>query len=125
MRRWRIAAALVAAVAIVVVAGRVEVRHGDQVEMNEMRVVLAAVGDIRTAQPTGYRLGPPNCLAYSTPVNRVGLQLCFDPTGRLVETVDRRPVQPVYASLAYDPSRSTIRFPQALIDRLLRSASAG
>jgi hypothetical protein len=45
------------------------------------------------------------------------LQLCFDAVGRLVETVDRRGAQPVYASLNYDPSLSTIRFRDSAVDQ--------
>ena len=39
------------------------------------------------------------------------------------ETVDRRGPQPVYASLNYDPSLSTIRFPTQLIARLFARAT--
>ena len=55
----------------------------------------------------------------------LALQLCFDSQGRLIQSVDRRPDQPRYSSLEYEPSLSTIRFPRARIDRLLQLAVAG
>ena len=60
----------------------------------------------------------PDCLTYATPKNLYGLQICFDRSGRVIETVDRRPTQPKYASLAYDPELSTLREPLVLIDKL-------
>jgi hypothetical protein len=103
---------------VLVVAGRWEEHRSARDELRQMRAVLAAVGDIQRRRPTGYRTGPPACLAYATPGNAYGLQLCFDSSGRLVETVDRRPLRPRYASLAYDPSLSTISFPPLLLKRL-------
>jgi hypothetical protein len=110
--------------AAVTALGRWEEHHSARVEVARMRKVLEAVGPLATARATGYRLDNPRCLAYSTPENRLGLQLCFDPVGRLVETVDRRGAQPVYASLNYEPSLSTIRFSPAFIDRLFKRAVA-
>lgn len=84
-----------------------------------MRIVLNAIGDLTRRRPTGYRTGPPICFAYATPQNLFGLQVCFDQSGRIVETVDRRPVQPKYASLVYDPKLSNLRVPPELIQKLL------
>ena len=119
-RRTMIIAAvgLVALAAMLVVVGRWEERRAARHEMSEMRVVLTAVGDLTRRRPTGYRVGPPDCLAYATPKNLYGLQVCFDREGRVIETVDRRPIQPKYASLAYDPALSTIRVPIVLIRKL-------
>jgi hypothetical protein len=101
-----------------VMAGRWEEHRAAQHEMREMRLVLAAVGDMTRRRPTGYRVGPPDCLTYATPQNLYGLQICFDRSGRVIETVDRRPPQPKYASLAYDPALSTLREPLLLIAKL-------
>lgn len=112
-------AGLAAVLAVLLVAvGRWEERRSARIEMQQMQVVLNAVGDLTRRRPSGYRIGPPNCLAYATPGNLYGLQICFDDAGRVVETVDRRPTQPKYASLAYDPSLSTLRVPLWLIDKL-------
>jgi hypothetical protein len=112
------------AVAIILV-GRWEQQRSAQQQMAEMRKVLAAVGPLDRAVPTGVRIDNPSCLAYSVPQNRLGLQLCFDNSGRLVETVDRRPAQPVYASLAYDPSLSTIRLSPKFVRGLFTYATGG
>jgi hypothetical protein len=108
---------VVLAVALVVV-GRWEEARSTHDEVRQMRLVVSAVGDLTRRRPTGYRLGPPDCLAYATPKNLYGLQICFDRSGRIVETVDRRPTQPKYASLVYDPALSTLRVSPALVARL-------
>lgn len=127
MIRPRMAFAVILGVALasvgLVLLGRWEEHHSARVENAGMEKVLRAVGPLKSAQPTGFRISNPSCLAYSVPQNRYGLQLCFDPVGRLVETVDRRGAQPVYASLNYQPSLSTIRFPASFIARLLARAS--
>jgi hypothetical protein len=112
------AVGIVALAAALVAIGRWEQARSARSEMREMRVVLAAVGDLTRRRPTGYRIGPPDCLAYATPKNLYGLQICFDRSGRVVETVDRRATRPKYASLVYDPSLSTIRVPIVLVDKL-------
>ena len=127
MTGHRKAAALVLAgilgAVFIVLVGRWEQRRSAHIEMARMRIVLDAVGPPDRATATGYRLGEPRCLAYSTPQNRFGLQLCWDAVGRLVETVDRRGAQPVYASLNYQPSLSTIRFSAAVVNRMFARAT--
>ena len=113
--------AMAATAALLVAIGRWEQRREVAHEVAGMEMVVAAVGPLDKAKPTGYRFGPPDCLAYSIPQNQLGLELCFDRTGRLVETADRRGVQPVYASLAYDPELSPIREPLPLVRRLLET----
>lgn len=114
---------LLAAAGAILFLGHWEEQRSARSEMAEMKTVLEAVGPLSTTHATGYRLTDLHCLAYPTPQNRLGLQLCFDGVGRLVETVDRRGAQPVYASLAYKPSLSTIRSPSPLIDRLIARAA--
>jgi hypothetical protein len=112
-------------VAVLVVVGRWEQRRAARTEMAGMRSVLAAVGgDPVSRSLSGYRFGPPDCLAYHDRVIAFALQLCFDSQGRLIEAVDRRPEQPLYYSLEYKPSLSTIRFPRTEIDQLLQIAAA-
>ncbi len=120
------AVAIVAAAAVLVGVGRWEQHRAARTEMTGMRSVLAAIGgDIDSKRLSGYRYGPPNCLAYHDGTMLLALQLCFDSEGRLIQSVDRRPDQPRYSSLEYEPSLSTIRFPPAQIDRLLQLAAAG
>jgi len=120
-----IGAAIVVALALLVGVGRWEEHHAARTEMGAMRSVLAAVGgDIDSTRLSGYRYGPPDCLAYHDKAMLLALQLCFDSEGRLVQSVDRRPEQPRYSSLEYEPSLSTIRFPRKRIDRLLQLAAS-
>jgi hypothetical protein len=115
-----VAVAALLVVGALITVGRWEEHRAARHEIAGMRAVLAAIGNLRTRRPTGYRLGPPDCLAYATTGNAFGLQVCFDSAGRVVETVDRRGVQPKYSSLVYQPSLSTIRVPRTLVDQLLK-----
>jgi hypothetical protein len=121
-----ICAAVVVALALLVGVGRWEEHHAARKEMAGMRTVLGAIGgDIDSPRLSGYRYGPPDCLAYHDKTMLLALQLCFDSEGRLIQGVDRRPEQPRYSSLEYEPSLSTIRFPRKRIDRLLQVAASG
>lgn len=124
-RRRGLAAVVVVLVlaAAVVAVGRWEGRRAAARENAGMQTVLAAIGPPQKAVPTGWRVGPPDCVAFSTPQNLLGLQLCFDSAGKLVETVDRRGAQPVYSSLVYDPAAATLALPRTLIDRWLPQPS--
>jgi hypothetical protein len=122
-RLLAIAVAALAAIALLVAVGRWEERRAARKEMTGMRTVLTAIGgNIVSPRLSGYRFGPPDCLAYHDRVMLLALQLCFDPQGRLIQAVDRRPDQPVYYSLEYKPTLSTIRFPRKRIDQLLQLA---
>jgi hypothetical protein len=124
-RQRSIVVVVVVAVALVLVAlGRWEGSRNARHLNSEMRAVLTKVGPLYKTLPTGYRMGPPDCLAYPIPQNALGLEICFDSTGRVVETADRSGSQPKYASLVYDPSLATIRVPRLLVDRLLRVAKS-
>ena len=127
MRR-RLAAGVVAALAVIallVAVGRWEERRAADKERAGMETVLAAIGgNVVSPSLSGYRYGPPDCLAYHDRVMLLALQLCFDSQGRLIEAVDRRPDQPRYYSLEYKPSLSTIRFPRKTIDGLLALAAS-
>jgi hypothetical protein len=117
--------ALVIAAAALVVVGRWEQRRAAGKELAGMQTVLAAVGGkIESSTLSGYRVGPPDCLAYHGADLLLEYQLCFDAQGRLIEAVDRRPLEPSYFSLEYKPALSTIRFPRPEIDKLLRRAKA-
>ena len=113
------AVATVVLAGLLVAVGRWERERAVRRENAGLAAVFAAVGPLRTARPTGWRIGPPSCVAFSTPQNALGLQLCFDAQGRLVESVDRRGAQPVYSSLVDEPSAAKIRVPRSLIDSML------
>jgi len=117
--------AALALLAVLVVLGRWEGRRATREETAGMRTVLGAIGgNIASTSLSGYRFGPPDCLAYHDTQMLLALQLCFDGQGRLIEAVDRRPTEPRYYSLEYEPSLATIRFPRKKIDRLLRLAAS-
>jgi len=119
------ALAALALLALLVAVGRWEKRRAAHEELAGMRTVLAAIGgNIVSPSLSGYRYGPPDCLAYHDRVMLLALQLCFDSEGRLVQAVDRRPDQPRYYSLEYEPSLSTIRFNRTTIDELLQLAAS-
>ena len=122
IRRLVAAGVVMLAVLVAFVAvGRWERQRAADTEMDGMRTVLAALGgNIVSTRLSGYRYGAPDCLAYYEGKFALALQLCFDSEGRLVEAVDRRPAQPRYYSLQYEPSLSKIRFPRATIDELER-----
>lgn len=123
IRRGVIALVLVAlASACLVVVGRWEQRREVAHEVRGMRAVLAAIGPLDQVGATGYRIGPPDCLAYPVQRNALGLQICFDRDGTIVETVDRRPHEPTYSSLAYDPSLSPLHGSPARLRALLAAA---
>jgi hypothetical protein len=121
-----IACAVVVALPLLVAVGRWEEHRAARKEMAGMRTVLTAIGGaIDSPRLSGYRYGPPDCLAYHDKTMLLALQLCFDSQGRLIQSVDRRPEQPRYSSLEYEPSLSTIRFPPKEIQALLQTAQAG
>ena len=119
-----VAVAVVAAVAVLVAVGRWEERRAAREQMAGMRTIVNAIGgNIASPKLSGYRLGPPDCLAYFERPMLLALQLCFDSEGRVVQAVDRRSDEPRYYSLQYKPSLSSIRYPRATIDKLLNLAA--
>jgi hypothetical protein len=122
-----LALAAIAALAVLVVVGRWEERHHAHSELAGMRKTLALVGSLDNNTLTAYRINVDNrfdCLIYKRGANRLALELCFDRTGRLVETIDRRSGSPTISSLREDPAASTIRFDWAEIVRLLKRLGA-
>ncbi len=86
-----IGVAVVVTLALLVAVGRWEEHRAARKEMAGMRSVLAAIGgDIDSPRLSGYRYGPPDCLAYHDKTMLLALQLCFDSEGRLIQCVDRR-----------------------------------
>jgi hypothetical protein len=124
-----VALALVALAALVAIAlvGRWEGRHHARSELAGMRQTLAAVGPLDNPTLSAYRIDIDSrydCLIYKRGSNRLALELCFDRTGRLVETIDRRSGSPKISSLREDPTASTIRFGWAEVVRLLKRLGA-
>jgi hypothetical protein len=121
MTRTRTAVALACVAALVLLAlGHWERNRAASRANAEMRGVFDVVGSSLTSRRiSGYRLGPPDCLAYEVGPVPYALQLCFDEQGRLVETVDRRAGKPMYASLTWQPSLASLRFRPADVRALI------
>lgn len=122
---WRRLSAVAVGVAVLgalVPLGRWERARAARDEMAGMRRTLALVGPLDSSSLSGYRLLPGfDCLTYRRGTNPFALELCVDPSGRLVETIDRRTAARHISSLRADPTRSTIRLDRAEVDRLLRT----
>lgn len=120
-----VAAAAVLVAALLVGVGRWEHDRATDEQVRGIRAVLAAIGGkIDAPTLSGFRYGPPDCLSYHDGTARFAYQLCFDRQGRVIESVDRTGVQPVYSSLQFEPTASPVRFPEGLVARLLRDAEA-
>lgn len=108
-------------------AGRWESRRNASIQNERMAAVFAkATSDgLVSRRLWRYRFAAVfDCLSYKPPGEPAatnGLELCFWPDGRLVETIDRSSGTPHFASLLERPSLSTLRVP---IPRLLQVFAA-
>lgn len=119
------AAALVVVLAALVPLGRWERGHAAREENAGMRRTLALVGPLDSPSLSGFRvLSSFACLTYRRGTNPFALELCFDPAGRLIETIDRRTATRRISSLREDPTRATTRVDPAEVSRLLRKMEA-
>jgi hypothetical protein len=122
-----LALAALATLALLAFVGRWEGRRHARSELAGMRKTLAAVGPLDNRTLSAYRIDIDSrfdCLIYKRGSNRLALELCFDRTGRLVETIDRRSGAPKISSLREDPAASTIRVDWAEVVRLLKRLGA-
>lgn len=119
-RRLAIAGLVAAGVVAAIFVGRWEGDRHAREQNAGMRRVLAAIGPI--GSPSAYRAGVGfgmDCLLYRRGENPYALELCFDPQGRIVETIDRRGASPKFSSLREEPSASTIRLDVDELNRLV------
>jgi hypothetical protein len=118
-----VAAALVALIPV----GRWERSRRARDQVAGMRGVVAAVGPLDSRSLDAFRhFQQFDCLLYKRGRNPFALELCVDPAGRVIETIDRRGSgDPKIWSLRDDPTRSTLRVDRAEVDRLLRKMEAG
>lgn len=90
-----------------------------------MEATRALVGPLDSPTLSGYRiLLDFECLVYRRGDNPYALELCIDPEGRVIETIDRRRFDRRVAGLRDDPAASALRVDRALVDRLLRRMGA-
>src|SRR5260221_3237811 len=94
MRRRFVLGGVVAAAVVegLIVLGRFEGRRAVATQQRGLLAVRAAVGDrlLHPQQAIYDAGGALECLTYPAAHNLFGLELCFDGSGRLVESVDRR-----------------------------------
>lgn len=124
---WSLRLALLVAVvlAALVGIGRWEGSRAAAAQVRGMERVRALIGPLDSPSLSGYRVQPGfDCLVYRRGSNPYALELCVDPQGRVVETIDRRRFHRVISDLHYDPSASTLRVDRAEVDRLLRKMGA-
>jgi hypothetical protein len=126
---WRRASAIalgaVLIIGLLVPIGRWERARAARAEMTGMRRAQRLVGPLDSPSLSGYRVLPGfDCLTYRRGKNPFAVELCFDRSGRLIETIDRRTETRRISSLREDPARATIRVDSGEIQRLLRKMEA-
>ena len=106
---------------LLVPVGRWERGHRADEELEGMRTVLAAVGELDSPTLRGFRvLAGFDCLLYERNRNDFALELCVDDEGRVVEAIDRRgDGDSRIWSLRDDPGSSELRVERPVVDRLL------
>ena len=127
---WRtrsaaIAGVVVVAAAALVAVGRWEGSHEAAREVRGFHIVQRLIGPLDSPSLSGFRVLPGfDCLTYRRGTNVFALELCVDPSGRVVEAIDRRTYNRRIWSLRFDPSASTDRIDRVEVDRLLRKMGA-
>jgi hypothetical protein len=132
-RRRLIALVLVGLVALAatVGVGRWERSRWAARENAEMSSVYAAATSdgLISGRLDAYRLAPYfDCLLYHPPGHPQevsALELCFDPNGILVETIDRLHGTPRFGTVRSDPSVSKTRLPVSRLEAAFLTVSAG
>jgi hypothetical protein len=102
--------------------GSVEGDHAADRQIRGMAAVQREV-DSTPAPPSAFRITPTlYCLLYRRGANPFALELCYDRTGRLEQTIDRRNfVSPTFWDLEYDPARAHHEIsPRKLAEELRR-----
>jgi hypothetical protein len=115
----------VAILVLVVLAGRWERHRWIDEQLDGMRKVQALIGPLDQPGLVGYRVLPQfDCLVYQYGKTRIALELCVDPSGRVIEAIDRHGPVWRYYSLRAEPGAATVRIDRAAVDRLLRKMHA-
>jgi hypothetical protein len=111
--------------ASLIAVGRHERSAWEAKENRGIAGVRQAVG-ARLADPTAYRSSPQfACLLYARGADLGGLELCFAPTGAIVEAIERTPgLDPKVWTIRSDPGGARVRENPLLIARLLDGLGA-
>jgi hypothetical protein len=119
-RRFALLAAAVVLIALALTGtGRWERSHRAEVQNRGIRRVVEEIGPLAASKPDLFRFLPQfQCLLYRRGADRLALELCADPDGRVLEAIDRRGETRIW-SLRDDPGRATVRIDRAELDRWL------
>jgi hypothetical protein len=122
-RALLVGAAVLIATPLLVAVGRRERSHWTAKENAGIAALRAAVGpNLDSSRLVGFRLSYTfDCLLYTDGKAVYGEELCFDPSGRIVEAIDRRTTTSIFWTLRMSPQSATVRERPALIDCILRS----
>jgi len=124
-----VAAVVLVGAVVLVALGRIERRSEQRHNVDGIARVRALVGG-NVAHPADFRQSTGlSCLLYGGPQRVFALELCIDPSGRLVEAVDRRAPVSKFYSVTSEPSAARQRLDPGLVARLIaelaREAAAG
>jgi hypothetical protein len=125
-KRPLIAIGVVVLALLLVVIGRHERSHEQAATSAGIARVRAAIGpSLSKPGPDDYVLEPGrSCLLYGVGDRTYALELCFDPSGRIVEAVDRRGTTSKFYSLVEEPGAARLHANPKLIDSLLKTLEA-
>ena len=124
--RWLFAAGLVVVLAVALtLLGRWERERWIDAQVRGMERVERIVGPLDQPALSGYRVLPAfDCLVYRRGPNPYALELCFNRSGLLIETIDRQRATRRISSLRSDPGASTIHGDRREVVRLLHRMGA-
>jgi hypothetical protein len=115
----------VGALVAVALVGRWEKERWVDAQQRGMERVLHLVGPLDQRSLVGFRALPQfDCLVYRRGTELLGLELCVDGTGHLIEAIDRRGGARRYYDLESDPGAASIRVDRREVDRLLAKMEA-
>jgi hypothetical protein len=128
MSSRRASTLVVAAVVVIgalVVVGRWERSRQIDHQAAGMRHVLALIGPLDNPTLAGFRVLPSfDCLTYRRDGNGLALEVCVDPAGRVVQTIDRRTATRHFWTLQFEPAASPVRASWPEVERLVKKMEA-
>lgn len=111
----------VALLALAVPLGRLEGSRAAATQIDRIEAVWTAVGPLDSPKLRAFRFDRGwACLFYLGGGRFYGYELCFDGSGRLVETADRRGKSPIFGSVAAEPELAPTRVSTATVLAVLR-----
>jgi hypothetical protein len=118
-----------AGVAVVLVAlvvvGRWERSRQIDRQAAGMSHIVHLIGPLDNPTLAGFRILPAfDCLTYERNGNGLALEICVDPSGRVVQAIDRRTIHRHFWTLQFEPTVSPVRANRAEVERLIAKMTA-